>query len=136
MRVRVRNTSRLRLVHDQIDVAQPIAQLRVGQPVPLVGQRPQRLGQQQQALDPHRQLPGPVRNSTPSAPSDVADVIALEGLVALAERARLQEQLNLAAAVGDLGEARLAHDRARSIMRPPTCTRTGLASSQAASRSA
>jgi hypothetical protein len=42
------------LIHHQIDVASAITQLGVGQPVPLIRQRPQRFGQQHQALDPHR----------------------------------------------------------------------------------
>jgi hypothetical protein len=45
-----------RLVHDEIDVALPIARLGVGESMPLVGQRPQRLDEQTQRLHPHREL--------------------------------------------------------------------------------
>ena len=44
------------LVHDEVDVALAIARLGVGQAMPLVGQRPQRLGQQPHLLHAHRQL--------------------------------------------------------------------------------
>ncbi len=61
----VLHDARARLEHlralradDQVDVALAIAHLLVGQPVPLVGQRPQRLHQQPQLLGAHRELAG------------------------------------------------------------------------------
>jgi hypothetical protein len=78
--------------------------------VPLVGQRPQRLRQQPQLLDAHRQLAGLRPEQRALGADDVAHVPALERVVGLAERGGLQEQLQLPRAIGDLGEARLAHD--------------------------
>ena len=51
-RTRFEHATRL-FVHDQIDVTAAIAHFRIGDAVPFVGQRPQRLGQQYQALHPH-----------------------------------------------------------------------------------
>ncbi len=52
-----------------------------------------------------------VLNSVRFGADDVADVPALEGVVHdLAQRFLLQEDLDLAGAIGQLGEARLAHD--------------------------
>ena len=44
------------VVHDEVDVALAEAGVDVGEPVPLVGQRAQRLGEQLEAVDLHRQL--------------------------------------------------------------------------------
>jgi len=99
-----------RLVHDQVEVAPPVARFGVGEPVPLVGQRPQRLHQQPQRLDAHRELAGLGAEQHAARGQGVADVEALEGVVRLAEGLLLQVELNLPGAVGDLGEARLAHE--------------------------
>ncbi len=121
MRVRVRKTLRLRLADDQVDVALPVARLGVGKPVPFVRQRPQRLGKQPQRRHPHRQLPGLGAEQHAGRADEVADVPALEGLVGGAEGVGLQEQLHLAGAVRDLGEARLAHQAAEHASgRPPS----------------
>ena len=98
------------LVHDEIDVALAVARLGVGKAVPLVRQRPQRLHQQSHRLRAHRQLAGLGAEQHAGRADDVADVPALEGLVGGAQRLGLQEQLDLPGAVGDLGEAGLAHD--------------------------
>ena len=98
-----------RFVDDQVDIAPPIAQLGVGEPVPLVGQRPQRLHQQAQAVHAHRQLARLGAEQHAARADDVADVPALERLVGRTERIVLQEQLQLPGAIGDLREARLAH---------------------------
>ena len=97
------------LVYDQVHVALPVALLDVGQPVPLVRQRTQRLDQQSQPFDAHRQLSGPGLEQHALGAQHVADVPALESLVDLAERIALQEELDLAAAILELREARLAH---------------------------
>ena len=98
MRVRWRNTSRVSVVHDQVDVALAVARLGVGQPVPLVRQRPQRLRQQAQPLDLDRQLAGLRAEQRALGAEDVADVLVLERRVAVrTQRVLLQEQLDLAA---------------------------------------
>jgi hypothetical protein len=92
MRVRVLNTCTL------------------GQPVPLVRQRPQRLDEQSQLLGAHRQLAGLGLEQRSFCAEHVADVPALELVVGRAERLALREQLQLPGAVRNLREARLAHD--------------------------
>jgi hypothetical protein len=99
-----------RLAHDQVEVATPVARLGVGEAVPFVGQWPQRLHDEAQIIGAHRQLAGLGAEEHPARAQDVPDVEALEGLVALPERLLLQVKLNLPGAVGDLREARLAHD--------------------------
>ena len=98
-----------RRAHDQVDVALPVAQFRVRDAMPLVGERPQRLREQPQRLHPHRELAGPGPEQGPARADDVADVPAAERLVGLAERRLLQEQLDRAALILDAREARLAH---------------------------
>ena len=97
-------------VHDQVDVALAVALLDVGKAVPLVRQRPQRLGQQAQRVDLHRQLAGAGAREHALGGHDVAHVPALEGVVGLAQGIGLQEQLQPPAHVLDLGERGLAHD--------------------------
>jgi len=97
-------------IHDQIHVALPVAHFLIGEPMPFVGQRPQRLREQAQARRPHRQLAGLRAKERPLGAEDVADVPALPGLVCVAERRLLQEHLDAPASVRELGEARLAHD--------------------------
>ena len=110
MRLRERNTCAAVVVDDQVHVALAVAALDVGEPVPLVGQRTQRLDEQPQALDPHRELAGPRLEKRAFGAEDVADVPALEVLVGRAERVVLQEHLHEPGAVLELGETRLAHD--------------------------
>jgi hypothetical protein len=98
------------VAHDQVHVALAIALLDVGEAVPLVGQRPQRFHQQPHAFRLHRELTGPGLEQRAFGAEDVADVPALEFVVRRAERGGLQEHLDVAAAVAQLGEARLAHD--------------------------
>ena len=98
------------LAHDQIDITPAVARLGVGKSVPLVRQRPQRLHQQLKRLDPHRQLSGLGAKQQPARADDVAHVPALEGLVGRSQAFGLQVELDLPGAVGNLGEARLAHD--------------------------
>ncbi len=98
---------------DQVDVALAVALLDIGQAVPLVRQRPQRLDQQPQLLDLDRELAGARLEQRAFGADDVADVPALELVVGLAERGLLQEQLDRAAAIGNPGERRLAHDALR-----------------------
>lgn len=98
------------LVHDEIDVALTITRLGVGEPVPLVGQRAQRLHQQPQRVDAHRQLTGLGVEQRALGAHDIADVPSLESLVALAERLTLQKELDLPGGILNFDEARLAHD--------------------------
>ncbi len=94
---------------DQVDIPLAIALFHIRQSVPLVRQRTQRLGQQAQGLGLDRQFPGAGPGQTALDADDVADVPALEGVVSLAQRIGLQEQLDAAGLVLDLHEAGLAH---------------------------
>jgi hypothetical protein len=58
-----------RLVHDEIQIALPVAALLVGQAVPLLGQRAQGLGQQAQRVALTDSSPVLVLNSCPDAPT-------------------------------------------------------------------
>ena len=99
------------LVHDQIDIALPIARLGICKAMPLVGQRLQRLHQQTQSVHAHRQLAGLGAEQHALGAEDVADIPAFEIVVRLlAERLALHEDLDLPGGVLELGEARLAHD--------------------------
>jgi hypothetical protein len=84
------------LVHDEIDIALPVAHLGVGEAVPLVGQRPQRLHEQADALGLDRQLTGAGPEQRALDAEDVADVPTLERLVdRLAHALALQVDLDL-----------------------------------------
>ncbi|KAG1258849.1 hypothetical protein G6F65_015447 [Rhizopus arrhizus] len=96
--------------HDQVDVALAVTLLDVGQAVPLVRQRAQRLGQQADRFGLDRQLAGFGTGQAAFDGDDVTDIPALEGRVGIAEHGALQEQLDAAGLVLDLREAGLAHD--------------------------
>ena len=98
---------------DQIDISLAVALLDVGQAMPLVRQRAQRLGQQAQAIDLDRQLAGARAHQFTLGTNDVADVPALERLVGFSQGRALQEQLDLPAHVLEGDEAGLAHDAPR-----------------------
>jgi hypothetical protein len=96
--------------HDQVDVTLAVTLLDVGQAVPLVRQRAQRLGQQADRFGLDRQLAGLGTGQAAFDGDDVAHVPALEGGVGIAQHRALQEQLDAAGLVLDLREAGLAHD--------------------------
>ena len=97
-------------VDDEVHVALAVTRVDVGHAMPLVGQRPQRLGQHAQFFHAHRQLTGAGLEQRTGGREDVAHVVFLEGLVGLAQRIALQEDLDLPGAVLQFGETRLAHD--------------------------
>src|SRR6185437_9990809 len=98
-----------RFVDDQIDITLAIAHLDIGESVPLVRQRPQRLDEQAQALDPHRELARIRAEDRPGRADDVADIPGLEVRVRLlTHRVLLQKELDLSGTIGDVGEADLA----------------------------
>ena len=94
---------------DQVDIALAVALLHIAQAVPLVRQRPQRLDQQAQRGRFYRQLAGAGPGQPAFDGDDVAHVEGLERLVGLAQGVGLQEQLDRARFVHQLGEAGLAH---------------------------
>jgi hypothetical protein len=100
------------LVHDQVEVAPAEAHLRVGQSVPLLGQRPHALGEQLPAAHAQRQLAAAAAEDLAVDPDQVADVELAEGVVAV-RRVDCRLQLQAAAAVDQVGEHRLAVAPAR-----------------------
>ena len=96
----------------EIDVALAVAGLDVAQTVPLLRQRPQRLGDELETafarLD--GQLPGTGPHGAALHPGDVAEVEQLQGLVGrFANFVLLHEGLQIAIAVAQGKEGRLAH---------------------------
>ena len=77
--------------------------------MPFVRQRPQRLCEQPQLRDPHRELPGLGPKQHAGSADDVAQIPGLEALVCLAQRLRLQVDLNLAAAIGKFRKTCATH---------------------------
>ena len=101
------------LAHDEVDVALPQLHLGVGDAVPLLRQRPQRLREQLELRDVHRQLTGLALDDLAARADDVAQVPLLELAVQLlAEPVALDHQLDLARAVLQSHEADAAADRA------------------------
>ena len=105
------NEHRARLGRDdQVDIALAVTLFDIGQPVPLVRQRTQALGQQSQLLRLDRQLAGAGTGQAAGNRDDVADIPALERVVGLAQGVGLEEHLDAAGFVLDLREAGLTHD--------------------------
>ncbi|SAK91568.1 hypothetical protein AWB82_06493 [Caballeronia glebae] len=95
---------------DQIDVALAIAHFLIGEAVELVRQRAQRLREQPQFRAAHRQLALVRAKQHALRGDDVAEVPLLEGVVSLlADVGGRHEELDLATAVLNRREARLAH---------------------------
>ena len=99
------------LVHDEVDVALPVARFLVLQPVELVGQRAQVLGQQPQLGAADRQLALVGAEQRAAGGNDVADIPVLELLVRLGTHGVVgDEELDPPGAVLHGGKADLAHD--------------------------
>ncbi len=109
LRARAEHGARI-VVDDEVDVALAIARVDIREAVPLVGQRSQRLRQQAQRGDLHRQLAGARAEQRALGAERVAHVPALEIVVDAGQRRRLQEQLDAPARIRERREARLAHD--------------------------
>ncbi len=110
-RAAARDERRARLVaDDQVDVALPVLHLLVGEPVELVGQRPQRLRQEADRRRLDGQLAGPRLEQRPRRRDDVAEVEALEvGVRVGADGVGRDVELDRAGPVPDRREAGLAH---------------------------
>ena len=86
-----------------------VAQIDVGEPVPLVGQRPQRFGQQAELFELEREL-ARLRHHHPASRLDVVgDIDVFQRGKARAHHVLLGEELNLAAAVAQAEKADLTH---------------------------
>ena len=130
------------VVDDQVEVAPAVARLDVGQAVELLGQRPQRLGQELPGGRPQRQLAAARPQHGALGADEVADVDVEQPLVGLLRRARRGgEELQVAGAVLDGQEGELAvlaprhdagppRDRCRA---PPRRTARRVVSARAAS---
>ena len=122
-RERSRKISPRLRVHDQVDVALPVARLDVLEPVPLLGQRAQRLGQERQRLHRHRQLAGARAHHLAGDADEVAQVQLGEEREVVAELVGPRVELDPPGLVHEVGEARLAvvaqgHDAAGQAHRP------------------
>ena len=82
-------------VRCKLEVAPAEAELRVAQPVPLLGERAQRFGQQGQAFDLDRELTPLGLHDLTLGPDDVAEVQEVHHLVALLQGVPGQEQLEV-----------------------------------------
>ena len=96
-------------IDDEIEVALPVADLDVAQPVPLLRQRQEALGQELELRDVDRQLVGPRPEQVALDADEVAEVEQLEDReVALADRVLADVGLDLRLAVGEREEVGLA----------------------------
>ncbi len=86
------------VIGDEIDIPLAKARVGVGEAVPLLGQRPQRLGEQRERLHVHRQLALLRLHDRAGDPDPVAplDLVAEPGEVVVAELGLVHEQLELA----------------------------------------
>ena len=85
-------------IDDQIEIALAVADLDVLQPVPLLGQRHEALGEELERRRPDRQLVGLGAEQVPLDADEVAEVEQLEDReVALAERVLADVDLDLRA---------------------------------------
>ena len=94
-------------VDDEVDVAPPVARLDVLEAVPLLGQRPQRLGEELELLHGDGQLAGARPEQVARDADEVADVEVGEGGERVAERVGPRVEL-------DAARRRLADGRSRS----------------------
>ena len=92
------------LAHQQVDIALPVASLRVGQPVVGVGKRPPDLREQLELGDRERRLPALRLRGNPGDADDVAEV-DVDGPGAVLGH----EQLDLPGAVDEVEEDELPH---------------------------
>ena len=98
------------LVHDEIEVTLTIDLLWIRQAVPLLGQRPQRLGHERVAVDPHGDFAGLGFEERALRAENVTEVELLERRVGLvADDVLLHVELDRALLVEDLDELALAH---------------------------
>ena len=98
------------VVGDQVDVALAVARLDVGEAVPLLRQRPQRLGEHAERLRASIvSSPVLVRNGVPTTPTKSPTSASLNvGEGVLAERVALHVHLEPAVAIEQVEKRRLA----------------------------
>ena len=96
-------------IGEEIDLALPVAGVGGGQPVPLVGERAQGLGQQPQSGHVDRELPRRLVMASPSAPIQSPRSALASTSLAWSERAEcLHQQLDRAGDVLEGGEGELS----------------------------
>ena len=109
IRERMTNTSRTSGFDDQIEIALPVARFDVGQSVPLLGQRTQRLAEQAELLHLDGQLVGLGAERAAADAGEVADVHQLEeGERVLADDVALDVGLDAVGAILEVEEGGLA----------------------------
>jgi hypothetical protein len=95
-------------VHHEVDVAPAVPCLHVLEAVPLLRQRPERLGEELEAADGDGQLAGPRPEELPGHADEVSDVEVREERVAIAETVGAGVELYLPGLVSEMREAGLA----------------------------
>ena len=96
------------LVGEQVELAVPVARLDVGEPVVLVGRRPQRLREQLPRVDAQRQLAAAGAERRALDADQVAEVEVDQRLVGVAEHVLARVELDPAGAVDEVEERGLA----------------------------
>ena len=97
-------------VHHQVQIALPVAEFHVGQPVPFFRQRQQILGKERQFLDVHCQFASARAKQVPAHADVVTDIEQLPELEAgLAQVIFLDVNLQALSTLLQVGESRLAH---------------------------
>jgi len=99
------------IVGDEVDVALPEPGVDVGEAVPLVGERPQRLGEELERRDLDRQLALLRLHDRALGADPVAEVEVVEGCVALVADHRREEIARMLAGAEITNEARAAAER-------------------------
>ena len=116
-------------VGHQIDVAMAVTRLDVGEPVPLLGQRAQRLGQKADAsTGSSESSPVLVAMGIPSRLDEVGDLDLLEAREAVLQRVAAAKELQFALTIAQAQEGRFPRARIATT-RPATCTERPPASS-------
>ena len=99
------------LIRDQVKIALPVFLFLVGEAMEFLGQRTQRLGEQPQLGDFHRQLAGAGAEERAFGADDVAKVMALEGVERIGPGVVESDvELDAVRHVLDGAESSLAHD--------------------------
>ncbi len=95
-------------IGDQVEIALAVADLRVGEPVPLFGKRPQRLGEHAKRACTNRELAGARAKQLPFDRDDVADVGVAVRFEAVPEIVALDVDLQATPAVLQIEERGLS----------------------------
>ncbi len=97
------------LVDDEVDIPLAMTLLHILQPMPLVGERAQPLGEQRERLHPHAQFASLGGDHLAGGADPVASVQRVEGVEAFPEGGRFDEQLDVAGVITQHSKSESAH---------------------------